>query len=164
MFCVRLRLQCTVNDVLDFRKLDTGMFRMVPEEIHLWSFLERAMGQCQFYLQTASVTLNYRFGLDMSDHVRVDGRRLMQLLTNGFRYADLCACVCPWVLFALTPIASNCLCATLFCCTPHHLFFQQRWSLHVLGGRILGRCAHGRAAVNESRESSTRADNEHWHG
>ncbi len=79
------RMEATVNDVLDFRKLDANMFKMnlLPEL--LAPLVDRACRHCRSFLKS-SVQFGYRV-TPRDAVVMVDKRRLFQILVNGLSNA-----------------------------------------------------------------------------
>ena len=79
------RMEGTVNDVLDFRKLDSGMFKTAPKPVQLLSLMDDVCRHCRPFL-AHHVEMGYRVS-PPDAVVLVDSRRVFQIITNGLRYA-----------------------------------------------------------------------------
>jgi hypothetical protein len=77
------RMVGTVNDVLDFRKLDAGMFQMNCKPATLALLISSACRHCRSFLPT---TVEFGFRVTPPEaEVVVDSRRVFQIITNGLR-------------------------------------------------------------------------------
>ena len=79
------RMEGTVNDVLDFRKLDANMFVMNRKPTPLCGLIDSVCRHCRSFLPRC-VTFGYRV-VPTDAVVMVDARRVFQIITNGLRYA-----------------------------------------------------------------------------
>jgi signal transduction histidine kinase len=79
------RMECTVNDVLDFRKLDANLFTMSPKAVDLSTLLDRVCRHCRPFL-LPSVGLQYRV-VPPGAYLMLDPRRVHQIIINGLRWA-----------------------------------------------------------------------------
>ncbi len=90
------------QDVLDFRKLSEGMFRMSYAPVQLLPLIDAVCRQGRAYFSPL-VELSYR--VNPADAVAMlDSRRLFQIITNGLRYHFLAIRVFPrryWGIDAL---------------------------------------------------------------
>ena len=77
------RMEGTVNDVLDFRKLDANMFVMARKETLLLSLIDSVCRHCRPFLPR-SVEFGYRVSPPNAE-VMIDSRRMFQIITNGLR-------------------------------------------------------------------------------
>ena len=79
------RMEATVNDVLDFRKLDAQMFVMAPKPVQLRMLVDSICRSSRPFLKN-SVQLGYR--VTPKDAVAmVDHRRMFQIIINGLSNA-----------------------------------------------------------------------------
>jgi signal transduction histidine kinase len=83
------RMEGTVNDVLDFRKLDANLFSMSPKPVDVSQLLQDACHNCRSFL-APHVALRYRVVTGGSVEsptglVMLDARRVHQIVTNGLR-------------------------------------------------------------------------------
>jgi len=76
-------MECTVNDVLDFRKLDANLFQMSPRAVDVGALVDRVCRHCRPFLLPC-VGLQYRV-LPAGARVMLDPRRVYQILINGLR-------------------------------------------------------------------------------
>ena len=82
------RMEGTVNDVLDFRKLDANMFVMNRKPTQLLALIDSVCRHCRSFLPRV-VEFGYRVTPPEAE-VMIDSRRVFQIITNGLRYAP------PW--------------------------------------------------------------------
>jgi signal transduction histidine kinase len=78
------RMECTVNDVLDFRKLDANLFKMSPQRVDVGAVVDSICRHCRSFL-LPNVDLQYRV-LPRGAWASVDARRLHQIVVNGLRW------------------------------------------------------------------------------
>ena len=77
------RMEGTVNDVLDFRKLDANLFTMALKPVDLGRLLHDVCQDCRAFL-APHVQLEYRV-TSTASALMLDARRVHQILTNGLR-------------------------------------------------------------------------------
>ena len=77
------RMECTVNDVLDFRKLDANLFKMSSKEVDVSAVVSRICHHCRSFL-LPTVGLQYRV-VPAEARACIDARRLHQIVVNGLR-------------------------------------------------------------------------------
>ncbi len=97
------RMEGTVNDVLDFKKLDTGMFNAAPKPVRLAALIDDVCRQCRAFL-LPDVEFGYRVAPDDAV-VSIDSRRVFQIITNGLRSVYAPLHLCTWL-----PICRACAC------------------------------------------------------
>lgn len=76
-------MEGTVNDVLDFRKLESSMFKMSLAPVSLTQLIHSVCRHCRSFL-AREVTLAYTI-VPNDDMLMLDGRRVFQIITNGFK-------------------------------------------------------------------------------
>jgi signal transduction histidine kinase len=79
-------MECTVNDVLDFRKLDANLFLMSVKPVHVAPLMEGICKHCRPLL-LGSVGLQFRVQ-PPDARALLDPRRLHQILINGIRWGS----------------------------------------------------------------------------
>ena len=85
------RMECTVNDVLDFRKLDANLFKMCNKEVDVSAVVSRICHHCRSFL-LPTVGLQYRV-VPGEARACIDARRLHQIVVNGLRCVVMgCSC------------------------------------------------------------------------
>ncbi len=77
------RMEGTVNDVLDFRKLDASMFAMVRKPTSLATLIDNVCRHCRSFL-AHGVEFGYRV-TPQDAVVMLDPRRVFQIVMNGLR-------------------------------------------------------------------------------
>ena len=77
------RMEGTVNDVLDFRKLESNMFTMNRRVVSLRDLIDNVCRHCRSFLSNG-VELQYLV-YPSDAMVNVDSRRVFQIITNGLR-------------------------------------------------------------------------------
>jgi signal transduction histidine kinase len=80
------RMECTVNDVLDFRKLDANLFKMCNKEVDVSAVVSRICHHCRSFL-LPTVGLQYRV-VPGEARACIDARRLHQIVVNGLRCVE----------------------------------------------------------------------------
>ncbi len=129
------RMEGTVNDVLDFRKLDAEMFVMNRKPTALLTLIDSVCRHCRPFLPRC-VEFGYRVH-PRTATVMVDPRRVFQIITNGLRYLTTALCC----------VISNCrLSISTLCHAVNHAVLlpcrigcpfarhpQQRREIHVQG-------------------------------
>ncbi len=80
---MRCWLQCTINDVLDFRQLDQGLMMLRPEPVAVGDLVSSTLAHCRsFFLPS----IDMDFCVAPPDAtIMADRRRLVQVLANCLR-------------------------------------------------------------------------------
>lgn len=77
-----VRLLSVVNDVLDFAKIEAGRMETRAEPIDLLDTVEQVVALFQTPLRERGLGLRLEFGPGVPRHIRADGQRLQQVLSN----------------------------------------------------------------------------------
>lgn len=77
-----VRLLSVVNDVLDFAKIEAGRMETRAEPIDLLDTVEQVVALFQTPLRERGLGLRLEFGPGVPHHIRADGQRLQQVLSN----------------------------------------------------------------------------------
>jgi len=69
-----------IENILDFKKLESGKFRLLLQELSLSDLVENAVAEFKPVADEASITLNFK--PDGNPRVKADGQRIVQVLEN----------------------------------------------------------------------------------
>jgi CheY-like chemotaxis protein len=71
-----------VNDLLDWRAIEAGDFRLVPRPVDLGSLVEQTVASCRPAAAVKGLALRCKVSIEASGWVRMDGDRVQQVLLN----------------------------------------------------------------------------------
>ncbi|NER19937.1 MAG: response regulator [Symploca sp. SIO1C2] len=71
-----------INDVLDFSKIEASKMELYPTELHFPTFLEGVVGIIHMRAIEKKVLFNHELDPQLPTNLRVDGKRLRQVLLN----------------------------------------------------------------------------------
>jgi PAS domain S-box-containing protein len=81
-----------INDVLDLTKIEAGKLDLAPTDLHFPSFLQDLVGFCRMRAEQKGLTFAYQAAPDLPVGIRVDEKRvrqvLLNLLDNAIRFTD----------------------------------------------------------------------------
>jgi PAS domain S-box-containing protein len=71
-----------INDVLDLTKIEAGKLDLAPADLHFPSFLQDLVGFCRMRAEQKGLTFVYQAAPDLPVGIRVDEKRVRQVLLN----------------------------------------------------------------------------------
>jgi PAS domain S-box-containing protein len=71
-----------INDVLDLTKIEAGKLDLAPTDLHFPSFLQDLVGFCSMRAEQKGLTFVYQAAPDLPVGIRVDEKRVRQVLLN----------------------------------------------------------------------------------
>ena len=81
-----------INEILDHAKIEAGKLELIPNEIHLSSFLQDIVDMITIHAQAKNITFLYFIESYLPSHIYADEKRLRQtllnLLGNAVKFTD----------------------------------------------------------------------------
>ena len=81
-----------INDVLDLTKIEAGKLDLAPTDVHLPTLLQGIVGICRIRAEQKGLTCLYQAAPDLPQGIRVDEKRIRQVLLNmlgnAIRFTD----------------------------------------------------------------------------